>query len=264
MKSTPEEIDKARKLVRKTEEEIEQLVQEGKQVHIIWDFDGVLSSSLSDDVFEICGRNLEKYFEYEARMFLSPPRSGLWLELAKKVGKLHQTQDIVTTRSSFLAFRVMTFCMWHCGSDISRFVRWMLYIGHQSKSDSFRIILESLKENPNIFVYFIDDSSRHVETFIEASQGLGMAERTIGIVSPKIRDYDEEQLKWHYEEVMKSQGDNPVITPGTPGGYVNGHIVFPNGLGGFRELVAQNYFASERTSAIEKFGPILEMTCKED
>ena len=263
MKSAPQEIQQAQRLVQQTEVEIIQLVAEGRQVHIIWDFDRVLSSSLSDDVFRLRENNLENYFDYEARLFLSSPRPGLWLPLAQKVGELHTSQDIVTARSSFLSFRVMTFCMWHCGLDISRWVRWILFLGHQSKADSFRIILESLKKDPRFFFVLVDDNFRHVEIFNRVCQTMKMADRTRGIVSPQIRDYTEEQLRLHYESIMTAEGDQPTIVPGFPGGYSNGFIVFPNGLEGFRNLVRENFLRAEQESVIEKFAPWLELTARD-
>lgn len=262
MRSTPQEIQNAQKLIKQVEVEITQLIAEGNQVHMIWDFDGVISSPLSDDIYSLAG-SIEDYFNYETRLFLSPPRPGIWLPLAKKIGRLHTSQDIVTARSSFIAFRVMTFCLWHCGSNPTQWVRWILFLGHQSKADSFRIILESFKREPRVFIVFVDDSSRHVKIFDETSQKMGMAERTTGIISPKIRDYDEGQLRMHYDSIVDAEGDRPTIIPGFPGGYTNGFIAFPNGLDGFRELIAKNFLQAEQGGAIEKFGPLLELTFKD-
>ena len=260
MKSTPQEIEDARLLVKQTETEIACHVRKGKRVHIIWDFDSVLASPLSEDIFKFIKYDFEKYFEYEAKLLLSPPKPGIWLPLAKKVKVLHASQDIVTARSSFLGFRVMLFCMWYCGTNLSQWVRWILQIGHRSKSDSFRIILESLQKDKDVFIYFIDDNPKHVEAFCEVSRTLGMVERTAGIVSPKIRDYTEEQLQWHYERITNAEDDHPTLIPGTPGGYANGFIVFPNGLDGFRNLITENFLKVERDSAIREFGPLLKMT----
>ena len=138
MKSSPEEIQKAKLLVAQTEAETTYLISEGKQIHFVWDFDGVLASPLSDDIFDLTGKNLKKFFEYEMRLFLSPPRPGIWLPLAKKVGTLHVSQDIVTARSSFLAFRIIMFCMWHGEKDPSAWMRWILQIGHQPKTENSR------------------------------------------------------------------------------------------------------------------------------
>ncbi len=264
MKSTSQEVFDACALVRQTETEIARLTTEGKRVHIIWDFDCVLTTPLSEDIFELVKYDLDKYFEYEARLSLSPPRPGIWLPLAKRVGELHTSQDIVTARSSFLAFRIMTFCMWHCGTNPSRWVRWILYLGHQSKADSFRIILESFLKDSETLVYFIDDNPKHVEVFSEVSQRLGMAERTVGIIAPKIRDYTDEQLKWHYDAVTQTVGNCPALIPGTPGGYTNGFLTLPDGLTGVRNLILKSLQSAEQSGAIEKFGPLLEMTFKDE
>ncbi|OGM99060.1 MAG: hypothetical protein A2817_01715 [Candidatus Yanofskybacteria bacterium RIFCSPHIGHO2_01_FULL_39_8b] len=131
MKSSSEEISKAENLVKETEEKIKSLKRQGRKVYIIWDFDFVFASGLSDDIFNLVGFNLEKYFEYEARLCWQAPESGIWISLASRVGELHQSQDIVTARSSYLAFRVMYFCMMKSLSP--SWVRWMLFLGHQTK-----------------------------------------------------------------------------------------------------------------------------------
>jgi len=263
VKSTGEEIKSAHELVKRVEADIARQAAEGKRIHIIWDFDSVLSSPLSDDVFAHVNGDLEKYFDYEARMSMSPPRPGLWLPLAEKIGKLHSSQDIVTTRSSFLAFRVMVFCIWHASSDISKWMRWILFVGHQSKGDSFRIILESFRNDADMIVYYIDDSEKHIGTFSDISRKLGMSGRTVGIVSPKIRNYSREQFEWHYQSVMGALGDDAALVPGTPGGYANGHLVLPGGLAGFRTVIAKSFLRAEQKAVIDQFGPVLESECKD-
>lgn len=263
MKSSPEEIKKAYELIRQTEQKIAELVAAGMKVHLIFDFDGVLASPLSEDILELTGGNLAKYFDYETRLIISPPRPGIWLPLAKKVGSLHETQDIVTARSSFLAFRVMMFCMWHCGDNHSQWVRWILPVGHQPKSGSFKIILDSFKSNPDVFIFFIDDTKKHVDAFHQTSADLAMTERTAGIVSPKIREYTKEQLQWHYERIMEANGENPEIVPGTPGGYSSGFLTLPNRIKGFRSMMVKNFYDAEREGAIKQFGPLLKMTFRD-
>ena len=259
MKSSEEEVKVANRLVADTSAEIADLKSRGKKVHIIWDFDFVLCSGLSDDVFSLVGGDLAKYFEYEARLSLSVSKPGIWLPLAERVGELHSSQDIVTARSSFLAFRVMMFCMWFA-KDTFRWVRWILYIGHQSKSDSFRIILDSFKKDPDTVVYLVDDNPKHVDAFNRLSADSGMSDRTKGIVSPKIRSYDEEQLAMHYDRVMNAKGGVPEVIPGYPGGYADGFIVMPDGIQGFKNICVDSFLGSERTAAIDKFGTTLEIT----
>ena len=263
MKSTPEEIYKAHILVQETQAEIAELIARGKRVHIGWDFDGVLSTPLNEDVFSLTQFDLKRFFEYQARLSTSPPKPGIWLPLAKQVGELQASQDIVTAQSSFMMFRIMLFCMWHCGNDLSSWVRWILGVGHQAKLGSFRIILESFKNDPETVIYCIDDNAKHVIAFLDASQELGMIERTKGIISPTIRDYTREQLNLHYKSVMGAEGDNPVLVPGTPGGYVNGFLTLPDGLNGFRKVVADAFRQAEQTSVIKQFGPILESTFRD-
>ena len=261
MKSTHEEVAGANKLVASIEEQIKALIEQGRKAHIIWDFDFVLASGVSDDVFSLAKFDLKKYFEYEARLSMSVPKPGIWLPLADQIGKLHTSQDIITARSSFLAYRVMMFCMWF-GENPFEWVRWVLYIGHQSKADSFKIILDSFKKDEQFSVFFVDDNPKHIDTFNGVSQEIGMSDRTFGVVSPKIRAYDEEQLKMHYDSVMNAVGDVPTITPGYPGGVQNGFIVFPNGIKGFRKMCLDSFFTSEREGALNTFNPILETALK--
>src|SRR3989338_7653134 len=217
MKSSSEEIAKAEALVEQTEGRIKELKDQGKKVHIIWDFDFVLASGLSDDVFNLVNYDLEKYFEYESRLSWSRPQPGIWLPLAEKVGKLHDSQDIVTARSGFLSFREMFFCAWF-SDDPLKWARWILFIGHQAKTDSFRIIIDSFKKDGDVVIFFIDDNQKHVETFEQIALEMNLGERSFGVVSPRIRLYDKEQLELHYRSVIEAEGVGSTYVPGYPGG----------------------------------------------
>lgn len=255
VKSTPDEITAASVSVRETEQKIETLKSQGKKVHIIWDFDFVLASGRSDDVFELVDYNLEKYFEYESRLLWEKPESGIWLSLATKIGRLHESQDIVTARSSYLAFRVMYFCMMTSASP--NWVRWMLFLGHQTKSESFRIILESLRKDPDFYVIYVDDAKKHVDSFNALSKELNMEDRTSGILSPRIRLYTGEQLEAHYRAVMAVTGDKPVVIPHEINGY-GGFTVLPNGINDFRKQTMGNFINTHKEAVVEALRPILE------
>ncbi|MBI2064529.1 MAG: hypothetical protein HYT62_00550 [Candidatus Yanofskybacteria bacterium] len=257
MKSTHEEIVIARELVKNTETRIKSLIEKGKKVHVIWDFDFVLASGLSDDVFALTGYNLEKYFEYESRLSWSRPQPGIWLPLAEKVGELQASQDIVTARSSFLAFRVMLFCAWF-SADPLKWVRWVLFIGHQAKVDSFRIIFDSFKRDSDIVIFFVDDNAKHVEAFNQVGTEMGLGERAIGIISPKIRLYSEEQLELHYNSVMEQAGTAPTYVPGYPGGYINGFVVMPDGIRDFRRKMINDFYDVKKKGVVEKHRLLLE------
>jgi len=254
-RSTPIEIEAALQLVRETEERIRILKSQGKKVHIIWDFDFVLASGRSDDIFSLAGFNLEQYFNYEARLSWQAPESGIWLQLATNLGRLHLSQDIVTARSSYLAFRVMFFCIMK--SIDPNWMRWMLFLGHQSKSDSFRIILESLIKDPDYHIIYIDDAKKHVDSFIALSKQMNIEDRTLGILSPQIRLYSEEELKVHYDAVMGATGDKPVIIPHEIHGY-GGFTVLPNGLADFRSRAMFNCVDIHKEAVVANLRPTLE------
>lgn len=258
MKSSPEEIAQATELVKNTETKIRSLIESGKKVHIIWDFDFVLASGLSDDVFNMIKFDLGKYFEYESRLSWSRPQPGIWLPLAQKVGELQASQDIVTARSSFLAFRVMLFCAWF-SADPLKWVRWILFIGHQAKADSFRIIIDSFKKDDNVVIFFIDDNAKHVEAFEQISKDMNLGERAVGIISPKIRLYDEEQLELHYKSVMEATGSASSYVPGYPGGYIDGFVVMPDGIRGFREKMINDFYDIKKKGVVEKHRTVLEI-----
>lgn len=258
MKSSPEEIAKAKEFVKNTEARIRSFIENGKKIHIIWDFDFVLASGLSDDVFTLTGYDLNKYFEYESRLSWSRPQPGIWLPLANKVGELQVSQDIVTARSSFLAFRVMLFCAWF-SSDPLKWVRWVLFIGHQAKLDSFRIIIDSFKKDENVVIFFIDDNPKHIEAFDQISKDIGLGDRTVSIVSPKIRLYGKEQLKLHYRSVMEAIDTTPTYVPGYPGGYIDGFVVMPDGIRGFREKMIDDFYDIKKKGVVEKHREVLEI-----
>lgn len=237
MKSTPEEVAAADNLARETRARIIELIEQGKKVHIIWDFDGVLADSRSDDIFALISFNLQKYFAYEERLLFECPGSGKWLlPIAHNCGAYPHfpsdkfSQDIVTARSSTLALRVHFFCLsYHLP------IRWMLFLGHQSKRDSYRIILESLKKDPDYVIFCVDDGAKHIAAFQEISKELGMEDRTFGIVSPVVREYTEAELQEHLSKVMNAKGDDPLRVR-DPSDDCNGFIVLP---GGFRQFQQQ-------------------------
>ena len=239
-KSTEEEIQNANNLVLDARKKMEELLQNGKKVHIIWDFDGVLSNSRSDDVFTILNQDIAKFFSYEERLLLQIPENSLWLlPIAHNRGGRGKlcfppkrfTQDIVTARSSVMAFRVHLFCLsWQLQ------MRWILFIGHQPKNESYRIIIRSLKDDPDYHVFCVDDSAKHIEAFKMISAEEGMESRTIGIVSPIIRTYTEEELKEYYIRVISADGADPIRIR-DPSDDVNGFTVLPGGISQFQEQI---------------------------
>src|SRR3989338_7309485 len=151
--STVEEIQESTDLVLSVREKIKGLLQSGRKVHVIWDFDGVLADSRSDDVFALGGFDIRAYFAHEERLLFQTPDKGPWLmPIAHNVGTAPHfpperfTQDLVPARC--------------------------------------RIILASLKSDPDYFVFCVDDSAKHIEAFRSASAEEHMEDRTTGIVSP--------------------------------------------------------------------------------
>ena len=71
-------------------------------------------------------------------------------------------------------------------------MRWMLFLGHQPKKEAYRIILQSLKNDPDYYVFCVDDSSKHIETFKTVAEEEGMTSRSFPILSPITRTYSEE------------------------------------------------------------------------
>lgn len=203
--SDARELRRCKALVAWTERKIRRLVQRGKRVHVIWDVDHVLVSGRSDDAFGLLGFKVDKYFLYEERLVAQPLEDGPWARLARECGNLHQTQDIVTARSSFLALRVMFFMLRNLGMP----VRWQLFVGHQPKAESFRIILKSFEKDPDVHIFCVDDVKKHVDAFNTVAAEIGMSERCHGVVALQVRDYSEDDLRHEIDGVMNPPGDDP-------------------------------------------------------
>ncbi len=235
-KSTEAEVQEVTDLVLSTRKKIEELLRSGKKVHIIWDFDGVLSDSRSDDIFAFTGSNLKSHFAHEERLLFESPGEGPWLlpiahntGIAKRFPEERFSQDIVTARSSMLAMRVQIFSLaWNLP------VRWMLFLGHQPKKEAYRIILKSLKDDPDYHVFCVDDNPKHIEAFGGVSAEEGLQERTSGIISPVIRTYTEEELAEYFSRVMNAAGNTPIRVR-NPSDDMRGFLVLPHGLTQFRE-----------------------------
>ncbi len=169
----------------------------------------MLVSGRSDDVFALLWFDVDKYFAYEERLVTEILEDGPWAGFARKCGEWHQTQDIVTARSSFLALRVMFFML----RNRSMPVRWQLFIGHQPKAESYRIILKSFEKDPDAHVFCVDDVKKHVDAFNAVAAELGMSARCRGILSPQIRGYSEEDLRHEIDGVMNPPGAEPYLVP---------------------------------------------------
>ena len=245
--STKKETQEITKLIFATRANIEELLHNGKKVHVIWDFDGVLANSRSDDVFALSNGNLKTYFAHEERLLFQSPEEGPWLlPIAhnadlKALGFSPEcfTQDIITSRSSYLATRVHIFCLsWQLE------IRWMLFLGHQSKKESYRIILKSLKNDPDYSVFCVDDSVKHIETFKETATEECMQDRAFGIASPVIRNYTKKNLKEYFARVMNASGNNPIRVR-DPSNDFHGFLVLPEGVNQFHrqinDLVSQQH-----------------------
>lgn len=79
-RSTKKEMQEVKNLISATLAQINGLIQSGKKVHIIWDFDGILADSMSNDVAALAdptGSNLAAYFAYEERLLFEIPGEGL-------------------------------------------------------------------------------------------------------------------------------------------------------------------------------------------
>jgi len=239
-KSSLKEIQAAEDFVLSIRKTIETLVQQGKKVHVIWDFDGVLTDSRSDDVFQVSGYDLEAYFDYEERRIFDCPESGIWLlPIAYHCGKLHTSQDIVTARSSFLSMRVIVFCI-----QYNLKMRWQLFLGHQSKTGAFQIILDSFRNDSDYHIFFVDDNQKHVDEFTRMSSEMKMSDRTHGIVAPVIRKYTKREITLHFKQVMGATGDIPLRVR-DPSNEYNGFIVFPQGVEQFKTHIKH---LSEKTT----------------
>ena len=187
--STPWEVRRCKAMVRMTGRRIRRLVEAGKKVHLIWDVDHVLVSGRSDDAFGLLGFKVEKYFTYEERLITQILEDGPWVPLARTCGSLQMSQDIVTARSSFLAMRVVLFLLHH---DLP--IRWQLFVGHQPKSESYRIILKSFEKDPDMHVFSIDDAKKHNDAFDAVAAELGMSDRCHSVLAPQVRRYAQEDL----------------------------------------------------------------------
>ncbi|MFA5853596.1 MAG: hypothetical protein WC866_00775 [Patescibacteria group bacterium] len=207
--STPEELQRSAEQVCELEALIHRLRAEGHDVHIIWDVDRVLVSGRSDDAFAHLGFKVEKYFDHEERLFTEVLENGPFARIARACGEdgMHQSQDIVTARSSFLGLRVTRFLLHNFGIDVN----WMLQIGHQSKEDSYRIILEYRKKNPKSYVISVDDMQKHTDAFDAAASKLGMNDRSCSILAHIVREYDEDEMRHEVDAVMAVQGDHPTF-----------------------------------------------------
>jgi len=264
-KSAKEEIEKNKRLVADTKTAINALIKNGKKIHIIWDFDGVLADSRSDDVFKLLNCDIKKYFEYEERLLFQSPGPGQWLlPIAHNTGAgIHFppeqfTQDIVTARSSYPAMRVQIFCLsWNVPT------RWMLFLGHQPKEGSYRIILESLKPDPDTHIFCVDDSQKHIDTFNSVCAELNMESRSTGIFSPAIRAYTKTELKKHIKSVLSAKGKKPLRVR-DPSDDMRGFIVLPDGIVQFREQIngavdrqsTEGHTAELRNAFVNAYGEV--------
>lgn len=206
--STPRELRHVAALVRLTKFRIKKLASQSKRVHIIWDVDYVLCSGRSDDAFSLLGFDVAKYFTYEERLIAERLEAGPWLWLARACGDcgLQTSQDVVTARSSFLALRAIYFLLsWKIP------VRWQLFVGHQSKAESYRIILKSFEKDPDMHIFCVDDGKKHIDAFQSLAKELGMGERCYGVLSPQIREWSEDELRHEVYAVMAASGDGPVF-----------------------------------------------------
>lgn len=257
-KSSPEELAAARRLVADTEAQIQQLVAAGKKVHIIWDVDHVLVSGRSDDVFAALGYSVPRYFEYEQRLMFERLEDGPWANLARRCGDegWHQSQDIVTARSSYLSLRVTYWLLeWRVP------IRWQLFVGHQSKADSYRIILESFKKDPDAVVFMIDDGPKNVAAFNQVAAGLDLSDRVFGVLGPQVRKYDEAEIKAEAEVVTGYAGDNPCVVTvrqGQPGEYSRCPLVVPGALEAMRDAIRSMFFQSLEEGTVERHRTTLE------
>jgi hypothetical protein len=223
--STPEQLRQCERYVRAKELKIKRLVAAGKKVHVIWDVDSVLVNGRGDDSFGLLGFDVKKYFTLEERLVTQALEDGPWASLARKCGEpgYQQSQDIVTARSSFLALRVMFFLL---NGFTEGQIRWQLFVGHQPKAESYRIILKSFEKDPDTHVICVDDAKKHVDAFVAVAAELGMSARCHGINAPTVRTYDEAELRREIDAVMNPQSDRPFIVevkrrePGTYGRYI--------------------------------------------
>lgn len=248
--STLEELHRAHRLVLAKELAIRRLVAQGKKVHVIWDLDFVLFSGRSDDVFGLLGFDVKKYFTYEERLITDVPESGLWMRIAQKCGDygLQCSQDVVTARSSFLAQRAQ-----HALISGRIPVRWQLFVGHQSKADSYRIILKSFEKDADMHVFCVDDAKKHVDAFTAVAAELGMSDRCHGVLAPQTREYDEVELRRGIDGVMNAVGSDPFIVTVNDGGagkYRRQLQVTPDPMGTLRSMFWGAFWRTHVSSTV--------------
>jgi len=261
--STPQEMRRVRALIRLTEYKIRKLLAKGKRVHIIWDVDSVLCSGRSDDVFALLGFDVAKYFTYEERLIAEILEAGPWLWLARACGDsgAQTSQDVVTARSSFLAFRAIYLLLsWKIP------VRWQLFVGHQSKAESYRIILKSFEKDLDTHIFYVDDGKKHIDAFNGVAGELGMLERCYGILSPQIRVWGEDELKHEVAAVMAASGDNPVFVRihNTDTGAIRRMApIVPNPLEYLRNVFGGQHYEVWKKTVVEELRPSLEKFARE-
>lgn len=227
--------EKLRNLIGQTEWLVRELKKAGKSVHFIWDADHVLIDGMSHEVFEALGRDLARYREYELRQFLHLPGDGPWTDFARQKGRLHDSQHVVSARSSYGVIRIMFFCL-DRGIDMTD----AYFVGTQSKRTSYDLILSRLKPDPDMHVFCVDDTDRHVDDFEAASIAAGMEARCVGIRSPRLIPWSRENLLAHAEAVLSG--------PAVP--YrANGALILPAPL---QRLLTM--FHRERAAAVRSIG----------
>lgn len=206
--STPEELQACEASVRSVREEIRHLVAAGKKVHVIWDIDHVLASGRSEDVFTYLKFVVPEYFRYEERLLTQLLEKGPWAGLAQECGKegMHASQDVVTARSSYLAMRVMFFLI-----EERIPIRWELLVGHQPKSESYRIILKHFEKDANTHIFSIDDAKKHNDAFDLVAAEMRMQDRCRSILGPQIRRYEPEDIAYEAEGVLSASDREPFV-----------------------------------------------------
>ncbi|WKZ29094.1 MAG: hypothetical protein QY323_00015 [Patescibacteria group bacterium] len=206
--STSEELQACADFVQSVREDVRRLVASGKKVHFVWDVDHVLAAGRSDDVFSHLKFAVPEYFRYEERLITQLLEKGPWAELARECGTegMQVSQDVVTARSSFLAMRVMFFLLEHRIP-----IRWQLFVGHQPKADSYRIILKWFEKDPDMHIFSVDDAKKHNDAFDAIAAELGMSERCRSILGPQVRRYVPEDIAYEAEHVLKATGHVPIV-----------------------------------------------------
>lgn len=194
--------------------QIASLKRAGRKVHVIFDVDHVLVSGRSHDVFDmVLKRDVGPYREYEARQFLQLMDEGPYTDLARLVNAMHDSQDIVTARAGYSALRVMFFCL-------AKRLKFhdMLFVGGQSKATSYSEILKRFKGDRDWHVFMLDDSRKHVDDFERVARDMGMHQRCYPLLTRQERSYTEDELRLHFDDVMREAPDGKpfVAGDGTP------------------------------------------------